>query len=69
MILPYELDLDILPLDLHDEIQVRTSVHSTVRVVTAHRQTRDVKTITLDTLQMWDLMIQLTRGSLTSRTP
>ena len=40
--LTFELDLDILPLDLHAKIQVRMSVHSAVRVVT-HRQD-DVKT-------------------------
>ena len=34
MTLTYEVHLDILPLDLHAKIQVRTSVRSAVRVVT-----------------------------------
>ena len=38
MTLTYKLDLDILPLDLHAEIQVRMSVRLVVRVVT-HTQT------------------------------
>ncbi len=38
MTLIFELDLDILPLDLHTEIQVCMSVRLAVRVVT-HRQT------------------------------
>ncbi len=37
MTLTYELDLDILPLDLDAKIQVRTSVRSAVRVVTDRR--------------------------------
>ncbi len=43
-----ELDLDILPLDLHAKIQVRMTVRSAVRVRQTHRQTHtyDVKTIT-----------------------
>ena len=40
MTLTYKLDLDILPLYLHAEIQVHTSVRSAVRVVThTDRQT------------------------------
>ncbi len=49
MTLTFELDLDILPLDLHAKIQVRMSVCSTARVVThtqTDRQKDDVKTIT-----------------------
>ncbi len=49
MTLTFELDLDILPLDLHAKIQVRMSVCSTTRVVThtqTDRQTDDVKSIT-----------------------
>ncbi len=49
----YDLDLDILPLDLHTKNQVRVSVRSAVRVVThtdtgtvRHTYTDDVKTIT-----------------------
>ncbi len=56
MTLTFELDLDILPLDLRTEIQVCMSVRLAVRVVT-HTQTDtqtdthtdDVKTITPDT--------------------
>ena len=54
MTLTYKLDLDILPLDLHTEIQVHMSVRLAVRVVTdrqTHRHTDDVKTITPDTSQ------------------
>ncbi len=54
MTLTYDLDLDILPLDLHTEIQVRMSVRLAVRVVTdrhTHRHTDDVKTITPNTSQ------------------
>ena len=43
MTLTYELDLDILPLDLHTKIQVRMFVRSAVRVVT---HTNNVKSIT-----------------------
>ncbi len=56
MTLTYELDLDILPLDLHAKIQVCMSVRSAVRVVTDGQtdgQTHDVKTITPDTSQTW----------------
>ncbi len=48
MTLTNKLDLDILPLNLHAEIQVRMSVRLVMRVVT-HTQTDDVKTITPDT--------------------
>ncbi len=51
MTLISELDLDILPLDLQAEFQVRMSIRSAVRVVThthtqTHTHTNDVKTIT-----------------------
>ena len=46
MTLTFELDLDILPLDLHAEIQVCTSVRSAVRARHTHRQNDDAKTIT-----------------------
>ncbi len=49
MTLTFTLDLDILPLDLHAEIQVFMSVRLAKRVVThghTDRQTHDVKTIT-----------------------
>ncbi len=60
MTLTYELDLDILPLDLYTEIQVCMSVRLAVRVVTdtqTHTQTDDVKTITSDTSQTWGVKI------------
>ncbi len=54
MTLTFGLGLDILPLDLHTEIQVCMSIRLAVRVVT-HRQTDrhtdDVKTIAPDTSQ------------------
>ena len=56
MILTYKLDLDILSLDLHAEIQVRMSVCLVLRVDT-HTQTEDVKNITPDMSQMWGLKI------------
>ncbi len=59
MTLTYKLDLDILPLDLHAEIQVRISVRSAVRVVThtqTHTQTHDVKTITPITSETWGVI-------------
>ena len=60
MTLTYNLDLDILPLDLHAEIHVCMSVRLVVRVVT-HTQTDthtdDVKTITPDTSQTWGVKI------------
>ncbi len=49
MTLTFRPDLDILPLDLHAEIQVHMSVRSALSVVTdtnTHTQTHDVKTIT-----------------------
>ena len=49
MTLTFQLDLDILLLDLNTKNQVRMSVRSLVRVVTdrqTHTQTDDVKTIT-----------------------
>ncbi len=47
MTLTFKVDLDILPSDLHAEIQICMSVNLAVRVVTdTHRQTHDVKTIT-----------------------
>ena len=46
MTLTFELDLDILPLDLHAEIQVCTSVRSAVRARQTHTQNDDAKTIT-----------------------
>ena len=50
MTLTFELDLDILPLDLHTKIQFCMSVRLVVRVVThrhtqTDRHTDDVKTI------------------------
>ena len=48
MTLTYKLDLDILPLNLHEEIQVRMSVRLVVRVVT-HTQT-DTHTQTMSKL-------------------
>ncbi len=59
MTLTFKLDLDILPLDLHTEIQVCMSIRLAVRVRRTHtptdRQTDthkdDVKTITPDTSQ------------------
>ncbi len=50
MTLTYELDLDILPFDLHAKSQVHMSVRLTMRVVT-DRQTHNIKTITPDTSQ------------------
>ena len=53
--LAYDLDLDVLPLDLHAKIQVQTSVRSAVRVVTdTHTDKRcqnydTIKTITSQT--------------------
>ncbi len=48
MTLTFKLDLDILPLDLHAEIQVCTSVRSAVRARHTHtdRQNDDAKTVT-----------------------
>ena len=49
MTLTFELDLDILPLDLHAKIQVCMSVCLVRRVVThthTDRQTHNVETIT-----------------------
>ncbi len=43
--LTYKLDLDILPLDLHAKIQIRTSVRSAGIARRTDRQTNDVKTI------------------------
>ena len=64
MTLTYKLDLDILPLDLHAQIQVSMSVLSAVRVVTdthtqgfTDTQTDDVKTITPNTSQTCGLTI------------
>ena len=60
MTLTYKLDLDILPLDLHANIQVRMSVRSVVRVVTdrhTHTQTDHVKTITPNTSETWGVII------------
>ncbi len=55
--LTYDLDLDVFPLDLPAEIQVRTSVHSAFIVRRTdghkHRQTHDAKTITPDTSETW----------------
>ncbi len=51
--------LDILPLDLDTEIQVRMSVRLAVRMVTdrhTHTHTDDVKTITPDTSQTWGVI-------------
>ncbi len=60
MTLTFELDLDILPFDLHAEFQVRTSVRSDVRVVTdTHTDTHT------DTQTMSKLLhppLSLTRG-------
>ena len=57
MTLTYELDLDILPLDLHAKIQVCTSVRLgfIARRTDGHTdtQTQDVKTITPDTSETW----------------
>ncbi len=53
MTLTKELDLDILPLDLHAKSLVYASLRSDVRVVT-DTQTDDVKTITPYTSQTWD---------------
>ncbi len=57
----YELDLDILPLDLHTKIQVCMSVNSAVRVVT-HRKTDDAKTVTPNMSQTWGVMNWLLPG-------
>ena len=48
MTLTFELDLDILPFDLHAKIQVCTSVRSAVsaRQTHTHTLTDDAKTIT-----------------------
>ena len=50
MTLTYELDLEILPLDLHVKIQVCMSVRSAFIVRRTdgqtHRHTHDVKTVT-----------------------
>ncbi len=71
MTLTFELDIDILALDLYTEIQVCMSFRLAVRVVThtqtdrqIDRHTDDVKTITPDTSQcvtwgvkMWYLLV------------
>ena len=46
MTLTFELDLDILPVDLHAKIQVRMFVRSLVRARHTDRRTDRVKTIT-----------------------
>ncbi len=59
MTLTSELDLDILPFDVHAKIQVRMSIRLIVRVVThtqTHTHTDDVKTITPDTSQTWGVI-------------
>ena len=64
MTLTFELDLDILPLDLNTEIQLFMSARLAVRVVThrhtqRHTHTDDVKTFTPNTSQMWGVIIVL----------
>ncbi len=60
MTLTLELDLDILPLDLHAKIHVRMSVRSAgiARQTDGqtHTQTNDVKTITAITSETWGVM-------------
>ncbi len=57
MTLTYELDLDILPLDLHAKIEVHMSVCLAGRVRRTHTQTADVKTITPVTLETWGVIM------------
>ena len=57
MTVTFELDLYILPLDLHAKIQAYSSVCSAVRARQAHLHTNDVKTITPNTSQMWGVII------------
>ena len=53
MTLTYQLDLDILPLDPHAEIQVRMSVCLAVGARHTDTHTDNVKTITPDMSQTW----------------
>ena len=60
MTLTYKLYLDILPLDLHTQIQVRMPVRLALKVVTdrqTHTHRDGVKTITPDTSQTWGVII------------
>ncbi len=60
MTLSYNLDPDILPLDLHTKIQVHTSVFSAARVVTpTHGKIDDTKTIMITpvTSEMWGVKL------------
>ncbi len=60
MTLTFKLDLDILPFDLHTEIQVCMSDRLAMRVVThrhTHTHTDNVKTIIPGTSQTWGVMI------------
>ncbi len=66
MTLTYELDLDILPLDLHAKIQVCMSVRSAVRVVTHGHTDTQTHTHTMSKLLhptrhkvTWGVMIAL----------
>ncbi len=67
MTLTPELDLDILPLDLHDTFQFRMSVHSVSRVVThTHGHTRCQNYYTrhvTDVSQTGNLFFQVVNGS------
>ncbi len=58
MTLTYELDLDILQLDLHAKIQVCMSVRSAGIARRTDRHTNDVKTITPITSETWDVKIE-----------
>ncbi len=71
MTLTFELDLDILPLDLHAEIQVGMSVRLAVREVT-HTQThthtdRQTMSKLLHPLLTRGVMIGLRRGVFSKR--
>ena len=59
MTLTYLPDLDILPLDLHANIQVHMSVRlaGRVRRTHTHTQTDDVRTITPDTSETWGVIM------------
>ncbi len=60
MTLTYQLDLDILLLDIHAKIQVCMSVHAFNRENETHKQTNGVKTITPVTSETWEVILVYT---------
>ena len=64
MTLTYKLDLDILPLYLHAEIQVNSVCLFGRECGNRHTDTHtdNVKTITPDTSQTWGVMKQIVGG-------